>query len=93
MTLGIIRDDERTYELVHSRFKGTFIFLPPIFLAFLFILVLCTDTIDDAIVLCQNCRHGGHASHILDWFFGQNNTQAHPTCAIADCDCRCADEF
>jgi len=72
MTLGIIRDDERTYDLVHSRFK---------------------DTIDDAIVLCQNCRHGGHASHILDWFFGQNDTQAHPTCAIADCDCRCADEF
>ncbi|KAF9241774.1 hypothetical protein BU15DRAFT_87047 [Melanogaster broomeanus] len=43
------------------------------------------DTIEDAIVICQTCRHGGHASHILDWFFG--------VCPVADCDCRCGDEF
>ncbi|OJA08210.1 hypothetical protein AZE42_08907 [Rhizopogon vesiculosus] len=24
------------------------------------------DTIDEAIVICQTCRHGGHPSHILD---------------------------
>jgi len=50
--LGIIRDDERTYGLVHSRFKGTLIFLPP-FYDLLFIPVLGTDTIDDAIVLAR----------------------------------------
>ncbi|KAF5365349.1 hypothetical protein D9758_005383 [Tetrapyrgos nigripes] len=28
------------------------------------------DTMDEAIIMCQTCRHGGHASHILEWFFG-----------------------
>ncbi|THV05759.1 hypothetical protein K435DRAFT_849750 [Dendrothele bispora CBS 962.96] len=28
------------------------------------------DTMDEAIIICQTCRHGGHASHILEWFFG-----------------------
>jgi len=72
MTLGIVRDDERNYDLMRSQFK---------------------DTIDDAIILCQTCRHGGHASHILDWYFSQDSAQSHGTCAVADCDCRCADEF
>ncbi|KAK0452344.1 hypothetical protein EV421DRAFT_1768424 [Armillaria borealis] len=52
-----------------------------------------TDTIDDAIVMCQTCRHGGHASHILDWFFGEDGGQYHATCAVANCDCTCANEF
>ncbi|KAF8893606.1 hypothetical protein BD779DRAFT_1609907 [Infundibulicybe gibba] len=51
------------------------------------------DTIDDAIVICQTCRHGGHASHLLDWFFGKDGSRSHGVCAVADCDCRCADEF
>ncbi len=51
------------------------------------------DTIDDAIVMCQTCRHGGHASHILDWFFGEDGGQYHATCAVANCDCTCANEF
>ncbi|KAJ7895961.1 hypothetical protein B0H14DRAFT_3081117 [Mycena olivaceomarginata] len=51
------------------------------------------DTIDDAIVICQTCRHGGHASHILDWFFGDDGVRSHGLCAVANCDCRCADEF
>ena len=52
-----------------------------------------SDTIDDAIVICQTCRHGGHASHILEWFFGEDGIRSHGTCAVADCNCRCADEF
>lgn len=48
---------------------------------------------EDAIVICQTCRHGGHASHILDWFFVDDESQAHLTCAVADCDCQCANEF
>ncbi|KAJ7179577.1 hypothetical protein C8R46DRAFT_1074139 [Mycena filopes] len=51
------------------------------------------DTIDDAIVICQTCRHGGHASHILDWFFGDDGLRSHGLCAVANCDCRCTDEF
>jgi len=52
-----------------------------------------SDTIDDALVFCQTCRHGGHASHILPWFYDEDNNRAHGTCPVAGCDCRCADEF
>ncbi|KAG8931547.1 hypothetical protein FRC02_002535 [Tulasnella sp. 418] len=48
------------------------------------------DTLDDALVFCQTCRHGGHANHIIDWFYS-TGTQVHTTCPVADCDCRCAD--
>ncbi|KAI0066182.1 WD40 repeat-like protein [Artomyces pyxidatus] len=51
------------------------------------------DTIDDAIVFCQTCRHGGHAAHILEWFYGEAGARSHGVCAVADCDHRCADEF
>ncbi|KAI0266669.1 hypothetical protein BC834DRAFT_872947 [Gloeopeniophorella convolvens] len=51
------------------------------------------DTVDDAIVFCQTCRHGGHAAHILEWFYGETDARSHMTCAVADCDHRCADEF
>ncbi|KAF9227102.1 WD40 repeat-like protein [Gyrodon lividus] len=51
------------------------------------------DTIEDAIIICQTCRHGGHASHILDWFFGEEGSRSHGLCPVADCDCRCGDEF
>ena len=47
---------------------------------------------DEALVICQTCRHGGHASHIINWFFGENGTQLHDVCAVADCDCHCVDE-
>ena len=52
-----------------------------------------SDTMDEAIVICQTCRHGGHASHILDWFYGEDGEQLHEVCAVADCDCHCADEM
>ena len=90
MTLGILRDVERNYDLMRSQFKGAFIYVS---MDCIMLRSLDTDTIDDAIILCQTCRHGGHASHILDWFFGQDGMQSHATCAVADCDCRCADEF
>ncbi|KAL4078226.1 hypothetical protein V8B97DRAFT_1865454 [Scleroderma yunnanense] len=51
------------------------------------------DTIEDAIIICQTCRHGGHASHILEWFFDEEGTHAHGMCPVAGCDCRCGDMF
>ncbi|KAJ7762788.1 hypothetical protein DFH07DRAFT_404320 [Mycena maculata] len=52
------------------------------------------DTIDDAIIVCQTCRHGGHASHIFEWFYGDDDgVRSHGLCAVANCDCRCIDEF
>ncbi|PCH35953.1 hypothetical protein WOLCODRAFT_126455 [Wolfiporia cocos MD-104 SS10] len=50
------------------------------------------DTLDEALVFCQTCRHGGHASHILMWFYGENSQRSHETCPVAGCSCRCADE-
>ena len=50
------------------------------------------DTFDDAIVICQTCRHGGHAAHILEWFLSEGR-RTHDVCPVADCNCRCADEF
>ncbi|OJA08208.1 hypothetical protein AZE42_08906 [Rhizopogon vesiculosus] len=43
-------------------------------------------TIDEAIVICQTCRHGGHASHILDWFFDEDSARSHGMCPVEDCD-------
>ncbi|KAI0305481.1 hypothetical protein B0F90DRAFT_1808734 [Multifurca ochricompacta] len=51
------------------------------------------DSVDDAIVFCQTCRHGGHAAHILEWFYGAAGAKSRGTCAVADCDHRCTDEF
>ncbi|KZP05522.1 hypothetical protein FIBSPDRAFT_765742 [Athelia psychrophila] len=77
MTLSIVPDDQRNYELMRLDDSHT----------------LFADTIDDAIVLCQTCRHGGHASHILEWFFSEDGKQSHTTCPVADCDCHCAEEL
>ncbi|KAI6037567.1 hypothetical protein EDC04DRAFT_2702091 [Pisolithus marmoratus] len=51
------------------------------------------DTIEDAIIICQTCRHGGHASHILEWFFGEEGAGSHGICPVAECNCRCGDEL
>jgi len=51
------------------------------------------DTIDEALVFCQSCRHGGHASHILEWFHGEDGNRSHGTCPVASCQCRCAEGF
>jgi hypothetical protein len=32
---------------------------------------------------CQTCRHGGHATHIMEWF------QSHKVCPVTDCHCHC----
>lgn len=32
---------------------------------------------------CQTCRHGGHASHLAEWFTNQE------LCPVADCTCHC----
>ncbi|KAJ7067827.1 hypothetical protein C8F01DRAFT_1115851 [Mycena amicta] len=52
-----------------------------------------TDTIDEAILICQTCRHGGHASHIAEWFFGDGGARSRGLCPVAGCECRCTDEF
>ncbi|OCH85554.1 hypothetical protein OBBRIDRAFT_739720 [Obba rivulosa] len=51
------------------------------------------DTMNEALVFCQTCRHGGHASHILQWFYSEDKSRAHGICPVAGCDCRCADEL
>ena len=53
--------------------------------------LILIDTIVDALVFCQTCRHGGHAEHILEWFLREDGGRAHDTCAVASCQCRCAD--
>jgi len=50
------------------------------------------DTFDDAIVICQTCRHGGHAVHILEWFLNEEGRRTHDVCPVVDCNCRCAEE-
>ena len=32
---------------------------------------------------CMNCKHGGHAHHLVGWF------SKHEVCPVSDCDCRC----
>ncbi|XP_078094249.1 GATOR2 complex protein MIOS [Mustelus asterias] len=32
---------------------------------------------------CQNCRHGGHAGHMLSWF------RDHHECPVSACTCKC----
>jgi hypothetical protein len=83
MTLSIIPDDTREAELAHSPNKG----MPSVTLAEHEIdLIYVLEIIDEALVICQRCRHGGHASHVLEWF------DMHAVCPVADCDCPCLDE-
>ena len=55
-------------------------------------LLSLSDTFDDAIVICQTCRHGGHAVHILEWFLNEDGRRTHDVCPVVDCNCRCAEE-
>jgi hypothetical protein len=87
MTLSIISDATREAVLGYTHNRGIYI------ISSLFYLMRCyLDTFDDAIVICQTCRHGGHAAHILEWFLGEDG-RTHHICPVADCTCRCADEF
>lgn len=88
MTIGMPDEEVRLTELAdaisprgerHMRISG------------MLLTNTCADSIDDAMVFCQACRHGGHSGHILDWFFGGAQGKAHLSCAVADCDCRCAE--
>jgi hypothetical protein len=36
------------------------------------------------IVWCQNCRHGGHCGHLMEWF------STHSECPVTDCNCPCS---
>lgn len=94
MTLSITPDANRNAELLNTQtgFNGVSIHGSSYLVVTGMTFFARADTIEDAIVICQTCRHGGHASHILDWFFGEGN-RAHGVCPIADCDCRCGDEF
>ncbi|XP_014229294.1 GATOR complex protein MIOS-B [Trichogramma pretiosum] len=39
---------------------------------------------NDWFTWCQSCRHGGHASHLRNWF------QQHSECPVTSCNCRCS---
>eukprot|EP00397_Hematodinium_sp_SG-2012_P036518 GEMP01039427.1.p1 GENE.GEMP01039427.1~~GEMP01039427.1.p1 ORF type:complete len:348 (+),score=59.97 GEMP01039427.1:814-1857(+) len=39
--------------------------------------------VDDWLSWCQNCHHGGHMKHVMDWF------DKFSMCPVADCDCEC----
>lgn len=47
-------------------------------------------------VWCQACRHGGHASHIFDWFYGGSGGSGSALspnlieCPVNGCFCHCA---
>jgi WD repeat-containing protein mio len=31
--------------------------------------------------------------HILEWFLNKDDQRTHDVCPVADCYCRCAEEF
>eukprot|EP00127_Corallochytrium_limacisporum_P003496 Clim_evm124s149 gene=Clim_evmTU124s149 len=39
--------------------------------------------LDQWFTWCQNCRHGGHLSHIIEWF------DRHTICPVSGCKCQC----
>ncbi|XP_018651636.1 hypothetical protein Smp_172540 [Schistosoma mansoni] len=48
----------------------------------------------DWFVWCQACRHGGHASHLTDWFYGDSfdlgDNGYSKECPVSGCQCHCA---
>jgi hypothetical protein len=36
---------------------------------------------------CTKCKHGGHVSHLTEWF------ETHSTCAVSDCACACLHNY
>ncbi|CAH8545006.1 unnamed protein product [Heterobilharzia americana] len=54
-----------------------------------------SSAIADWFVWCQACRHGGHASHLIDWFYGDSLSNSNDIghfkeCPVSGCQCRCA---
>lgn len=41
------------------------------------------SSFDSWFTWCQTCRHGGHSSHITDWF------NEHTRCPVTGCECKC----
>ncbi|CAL8069503.1 unnamed protein product [Calicophoron daubneyi] len=45
-------------------------------------------------IWCQACRHGGHASHLAEWFYGStgatDDVDRFNQCPVSGCQCRCA---
>lgn len=41
------------------------------------------SSFDSWFTWCQTCRHGGHSSHITDWF------NEHSECPVTGCQCKC----
>ena len=40
--------------------------------------------LDESICWCQNCMHGGHFKHYMDWF------SEYTVCPVSDCSCECS---
>jgi len=38
---------------------------------------------EEALIWCQQCKHGGHFGHIDEWF------QSHSKCPVSGCECEC----
>ena len=94
MTLGILPDSARNGQLAHQNALMRGMCDPSNSLAFFELILIggaIADSVEDAIVFCQTCRHGGHAAHILEWFYGEAEAKSRGTCAVADCDHRCGD--
>lgn len=83
LTLSIIPDATREIDVSFAQQKGHSSTL---------IRVNADPLPLDAVVICQTCRHGGHASHLMEWFFGEDG-KSRGICPVADCNCRCAEEF
>lgn len=48
------------------------------------------STLANALVFCQNCHHGGHQKHVIEWFEGnQDDVDGHTECPVAGCTCAC----
>ncbi|XP_053373892.1 GATOR complex protein MIOS-like [Mercenaria mercenaria] len=41
------------------------------------------SSFDSWFTWCQTCRHGGHSSHVTDWF------AEHVECSVTGCQCKC----
>ncbi|KAJ9123295.1 hypothetical protein QFC22_001493 [Naganishia vaughanmartiniae] len=48
------------------------------------------STLANALVFCQNCHHGGHQKHIIEWFDGDpEDGEGHAMCPVSGCECEC----
>ena len=53
--------------------------------------VVCRLPVRGQSTFCLGCGHGGHARHVIDWFFdGDTHEPTDATCPQAGCGCLCS---